>query len=91
MGCAVELVNLGTATKEVLRKSSTNDVKKQQLKKECVLMLEAILEKIRNCSLCILFVSMVRQKKISIQMFNVLADKLFSGQWISARIADEAK
>ena len=24
-------------------------------------------------------------------MFNVLADKLFSGQWISARIADEAK
>ena len=99
--CAVELVNLGTATKDVLRKSSTNDVKKKQFKKECVLMLAAILEKIQERSplkyaivryaSCLSPLKMVRKKETSIQMFNVLADKLFSGQWISARIADEAK
>ena len=81
--CAVELVNLGTATKDALRKSSTNDVKKQQFKKECVLMLAAILEKIKERSplkyalvryaSCLSPLKMVRQKEISIQMFNVLA------------------
>jgi hypothetical protein len=97
----VELVDLGTATKDILRKFTGGDNKKRLFKKQCVLMLAAILEKIQERSplkyaivryaSCISPSKMVRQKRISIQMFSVLADKLFSGQWISARIADEAK
>ena len=64
-------------------------------------MLVAIIEKIQERSplvyvivrsaSCICPLQIARHQEISILKFTKLVDKLFSGHWLSAKIADEAK
>ena len=98
----VESVDLGTATKAVLKHiKETQQGAKAKFKKECVVMLTLILKKLQErCPLkypivrnsaCISPTEMLRSKDACILKFGGLVQKLFEIDRLTAKESDRAK
>ena len=96
-----ELIELPTATKNLLKSKVLQEDKKCQFKKECLVMLVAIVKKLQERSplqylvvrsaSCLSPLRIVRDKEGSIVRFTSLVDSLYSKSWLSSRDADESK
>ena len=88
-----ELINLPTATKNLLKSNILSEDKKRQFKKDCITILVAIVSKLQErsplkylvvrCASCIAPLNMVRNKDECSVKFTKLIDKLYSCKWIS--------
>ena len=96
-----ELINLPTATKNLLKSNILSEDKKRQFKKDSITILVAIVRKLQErsplkylvvrCASCIAPLNMVRNKDECSVKFTKLIDKLYSCKWISSSVGDEAK
>lgn len=96
-----ELVKLPTATKNLLRSNELSHEKKRQFKKDCKVMVVALLKKVQDrcplkyvvarCSSCLSPHNMIQHKEKCINFFEKLVDRLYTGNWLSSKSADEAK
>ena len=83
-----ELINLPTATKNLLKSGVLHEDKKRRCRKDCMSMLVAIVQKLQERSP--LKYLLVRCASCNTR-FTSLVDKLYAGKWISAKNADDAK
>ena len=96
-----ELINLPTATKNLLKSNILSEDKKRQFKKDCITILVAIVSKLQErsplkylvvrCASCIAPLNMVLNKDECSVKFTKLIDKPYSCKWISSSVGDEAK
>lgn len=99
--CPCELIKLPTATKALVVKAELPTQKKRNFLKDCQAMIVAVLQKIQEkCPLKYGIVryssslspsKIITQKEMCRDNFGKLAEKIYGGNWISSKSADQAK
>ena len=99
--CPCELIKLPTATKALAEKAELPSQKKRNLMKDCQAMIATVLQKIQEkCPLKYGIVcyssslspsKIITQKEMCRDNFGKLTEKIYGGNWISSKSADQAK